>query len=188
MFDQFLNDYVSRPRALAFIRLAVPNQMNGGTDSSSRDGCWQAAIVEVVILVKDESPAQKGRLIFLPEQARNLYPVECLEPCEPTKSLPTNRQPVRRKSSIEGIEIIIVKTNTIVSDDKPNHGRIIIIEEGLLPLDLDSDAPSNFRINVVDRLGRIDHRLEQGQERLPFRKARLTNLVLKVDFDRHDGL
>jgi hypothetical protein len=35
MLDQFFNNYISRPRALAFIGLAVTNQMNDGPDGNA---------------------------------------------------------------------------------------------------------------------------------------------------------
>ena len=94
---------------------------------------------------------------------------------------------MRRKSGIKGIKVIVVETDTIICDPEADYGCIFFIEESLLALDVDPDAPGDFWFNVADRLRRIDYRLEQWKEWLPFRKARLANLVLKVDLDRDDG-
>jgi hypothetical protein len=94
---------------------------------------------------------------------------------------------VRCKSGIKRIEVIVVETDTIVCDPEADYGWILFVEESLLALDVDPDAPGDFWFNIADRLRRIDYRLEQWKEWLPFRKACLVNLVLKVDLDRHDG-
>src|SRR5215469_14768822 len=93
---------------------------------------------------------------------------------------------MRRKGSIEGVEVIVVETDTIVCDLEGDYWRSLFIEKGILALDVDPNAPGDFRFNVADRLNRIDYGLEQRKEWLPFWKARLANLVLKVDLDRHD--